>query len=751
MGIPEICISFIVALIGIAYPLMLQVISRLEDKYSSMHILTLIKEEKTWNVFRKSLVGSMVIVFLYVVLNYPLFELNAKLFTICLHLISILLIIGTLVTVTSFVLFTKNVFVYDSITELIKYLINKDKELYQKDDVYLLAIADVLYTGIRQNNMTIIEHIQNYLYEVFQRYRDNCTNLEIEYPNLYYDIVYRSIVELAILKENKIPSLEHIMVSGQYFIGDSEKFSIHETTYSWIWNNLLAAIEHDREDYIMLYWERAHQYITYNLQFIGEDVDYSSGEIRNKEAVERRKKERERFMEFHFALGGLLLYTNRYDVIGRVFRYTTSMPPTYELLPNTMDEIFKQYFKFQSHFGHDFLTILKRYSFPNLEGIYREDIIKNWICKYLTLLFLRQYSIVPYLIIMKPLDYPAIPESQAEKKNWIENLKYFKMRVAEHLVNTKLLQSVRLDFLTDERIKEIKHTPPLKYIDELQAEVEVDFTKTEIEQPISEKKRDEYFKFSSDYITKTFDSTKFINNQGEVNKDFSDKDFCGTYSIIDKSLFAEHQPAENQDYHQFLAESLSEVYFNEISIMFHVHTRKRYLFKAEDLFQAIDKLNLSPDKHIIIAFGINLLEHADFSQIKGLNSDGYNGIRICLIRNCNHLLVGQTLFIVRKDCLPVIDYSDTQQSDIEKYSLKKLNEEYKIYASVIDLYRNENLRRECSASKTEDELLKSVLMKICVNLRFRWRNEMNMIAFKLYSKYGKQGLINKVDEITPFD
>ncbi len=747
MGIPEICISFVIALIGIAYPLMVQVISRLEDKYTSIQVLNLIKSELVWRIFRVSMISSLIVVLLYVVINYPLIELDAKIFHTSLNLLVIVLIIGSALSVTSFILFTKKVFDYNSTTKLVQDLIRKDRKVFQKEDIYFKAIADVLYHSIRQHNETIIVTISDYIYEVFHRYRDNYKGSEIEYPYLYYELVYKTIEELAILKERRITFLEYRTVGGIWFFGETKNYSIHESTFSWIWKNLLLAIEYKRDDYVMFYWERAHQHITYNLQYLQEVIDYPSGEIRNKVEVEKRNKERERFFEFHYALGGLLLYNKRYEAVGRIFHYTTSMPPRYELLTNTMDEIFKQYYNFRDPYDNDFMRIRQRYYFPNIEGINSEYIIKNWICKYLALLFLRQYSIVPYLIIMKPLDYPAIPESQREKKMWLDNLSYFKLQISEQLENISLLKSVGLDFLVDERIEKIEHPKPLDFMDNLIKKVEENYIKTEVEQPISEKKKRDFFNFTQKEMVAAFEKHKFIINQGKIDTKYKDWFIEGENTIIDKSSFAENQAADNMNYHSFLAESVSDRYHSGVSEIFYRQTRKRFLFKPEDLFQAIDNLKLSPEEHIIIAFGINLFEHTDYSIIKGLQDGEYKGIKIQTFRKCNYHLVGQSLFILRKDCLPLIDYLESEPSEIEKYSLEKIDEEYKIYASVIDLFRNENLRNELTQSRPEEDFMKSVYMSIAIVVRFRWHEEMNMISLRIYSKYDERGLTNSPNEI----
>lgn len=283
-------------MIGLAYPLMLQVIARLEDKYQSINILNLIKNEVVWKVYDFSIKSSLVVVLIYILINHPLLDLDDKIFHISIQIVAITLIVGTLLTVIFFLLFTNLVLVYYSSTKLIHYLIIKDRKLYKTEEAYLNAIADILYQSIRQQNEPISHTISDYLYEAFQRCRDNHIGEEIEYPYSYYVLVNKTIEELAILKDKRIPRLEYRTAGGIWLLGETKEYSIHESTYYWLWHNLLLAINYKRDDFVMYYWERAHYHITYNLSFIQPDYDYETGEIRNADAITKRNQERERFL-----------------------------------------------------------------------------------------------------------------------------------------------------------------------------------------------------------------------------------------------------------------------------------------------------------------------------------------------------------------------------------------------------------------------------------------------------------------------
>lgn len=145
----------------------------------------------------------------------------------------------------------------------------------------------------------------------------------------------------------------------------------------------------------------------------------------NQAAVDKRKAERQKFIEFHFALGGLLTFKERYACIKRIFNHTQSQPPRYELLPKSMHEIFKFYFDLRDPYERNYTWISHQYPFPELSGLNADYVIKKWIMSYMAILFLRQWTIYPYLLTMRPLDFPPIPTTQGEIKEWIDGLKNY--------------------------------------------------------------------------------------------------------------------------------------------------------------------------------------------------------------------------------------------------------------------------------------------------------------------------------------
>jgi len=221
------------------------------------------------------------------------------------------------------------------------------------------------------------------MYLTFQKQREKNENGSTQYPVSYYEVVYKSTEELANLKSKKLAFLEYRTVGGLWLLGETRGSQISGTTYLWIWRNLLLSIKYERDDMIIYYWQNAHRYFSYQLKRILPKYEYENFKITNEEDIKNRDIERYRFLEFHYALGGLLLHSKRYSCIRRIFSYTTSIPPNYELLPETMDEIFKMYIEFRDPHEEKFTWISQTYPFPETEGLNADYLIKKWICEYI--------------------------------------------------------------------------------------------------------------------------------------------------------------------------------------------------------------------------------------------------------------------------------------------------------------------------------------------------------------------------------
>ena len=742
----SLCVSFIATILGIAYPILLEVVSRLDEKYSSQTIVDLFSKEKENKYFTLFLKISLLSLFIWVLKLPPLFKVKG-LDNIIGNSAQYILVLSTTLLIVSFFYFVKKVLIYYTPTKYLPYLISRHNKSGEANDYeFFRAIADVLYFSIKNQNEKISKSISDFMYGAFKKIRDANENTEVIYPSIYYELVYTTIEELASQKNKRLTFLEHRTAGSVWLLGEFGNTKPSENTYIWIWRNLQLAIKYQREDYIIYHWETAYQYVRQSLDFIYPTHSDSSFEITNQKEMDLRLADRKKFLEFHYALGGVLLYKKHYNSIYRAFTYTQSIPPQYELLPDTMDEVFGLYFSFRDPYEMKHPWISSRYSFPDLGGLNSDGIIKKWICKYVALLFIRQYSIVPHLITMKPLNLPRIPPTQGEKRQWIDNLDYFKSLVDEVLKDKELLSTTGLDFITDEWCEKYKQTKPLEFIEKVKQKVIESFEGTEIEQPVSETKVQRFKETTKAILTPIFEEYEVINNQveqtGELNKWYVN----GQSHIIDKSGLAENQDAEHLNFDSFLPESFSNKYRDAISEIFVLVSSKSFLLNPQDIAQAIGRLGINPTDYVIVSFGI------DIDELLTKNSNAsLVGIKTIKFQYRNYHLVGDSLFVLKLSDLPRLNYREIKAEEIKKYSLSRVIDKYNVYVTVVDLNNSPDLRDTFAESSNEKDLRKSAYMAIFMSLEVQWKKNIHCVQIKQASAYRERGIINTLNDIKPID
>jgi len=620
----------------------------------------------------------------------------------------------------------------------------------EPDLKYFSALSDLLLQSIKTQQTTYSRTLSDFFYTAFKKVRDKFTNEPVVYPELYYETVYRAIEELAILKEKRNYLLEHRTSGGVWLLGEIQGKEISEITYAWLWKNLLLALRYGQDDLIMNHWETCHQYYSYSMPNIYPEYNNEANnfQVSNQAAVDKRKAERQKFIEFHYALGGLLLFKERYACIKRIFHHTQSQPPKYELLPESMLEIFKFYFDVRDPYERKYTWISHQYPFPALSGLNSDFVIKKWIMSYMAILFLRQWTIFPYLMTMRPLDFPPIPTTQGEIKQWIDGLDFFKELVSEHLKNTELIKTLDLDFISPEWCAENHKSYPTTFIEEFKSTLEGAYHSNALDLPLSNEKILQFENSTKAIIESAIEKFNPINNSTVTNDDNTDKWYVnGQRMLQSKDAFAENPEVHHIEFDSFLAsvvsrslnEGLGEIFFRKMS--------KSYLLKTEDFFKAIDKLEID-ETHVIVNFGINLDYFINQLNVSGLSNDKYKNTDIYSFSGSH--IVRDSLFILKKTDLPSISTKPIAEEIIVKYNLKKISETINLYASVIDLnHTTLEVYNENKQNKTDDEIRKSVLLSIIISSEFKWKKNIEVIQLSKYSEFFQKGIPNKLDDVKP--
>ncbi|MEI6678266.1 MAG: hypothetical protein WCL21_06645 [Mariniphaga sp.] len=739
----EIYISVTITILGLAYPILLQVIARLDEKYGSTLIVELFDKEQIKKWFKILLVTSLVSIFIWTFKFKPFIQLDGWDYLIN-NSANILILLNATALVVLFFQFVNKILVYYTPAKFINYLIGKHNKK-GSDLQYFKALTDVFLLSVQKQNQTISQTLSRFFYDAFKKEREKSNSKAVEYPEAYYSLVYKSIEELAIQKNKKNSSLEYSTAGSIWLLGEMSEYEISEVTYIWLWRNILLAIKYEQDDMILYHWETADRFFEYCLNYVPAVHNKENFEITNKEAIEKREQERHKFLEFHYALGGLLMYKKRYNCINRIFRYTTSQPPRFELLPETMNELFYRYMEFRDPYDLKYAFISSKYGFPEQNGIGSDGVVKKWISSYLSVLFLRQYTIIPYLITMRPLDFPALPKTQGEKRQWNIELDFFKKLVIETTDNIELIEILNFKFITKEWCKESKKPDPIDFINELKELLTQKYEEGATSQTVSDEKRNLFYNSSSMILEKTFLLFSQIKNKIIYTENYNKWFISGLRMIQDKDPFSENPETCHLNYDTFLATETGGIIKDGISQTFLYKRSRSYLLKPEDIFKGIEELDAN-ENYLILSFGINISYYIDYFKVKGLTLDQFNGLLIIQVPGSR--IVSPSIFIIKKDELPNIISQEIGAEIIGRFSLEKINEEYKIYASVLDLNLvTEEIRAENSQGKSEDELRKSVLLSLTVNTEIRWKKSVELVQFIEYSEYRQQGLPNGLSDI----
>ncbi|MDA3865478.1 MAG: hypothetical protein PF489_01880, partial [Salinivirgaceae bacterium] len=466
MNQEAILISFIVAILGIAYPILLQVITRLDEKYNSTIILDLIKSEKEWKIFKLTLFSALIITGIHL-LKRPLIYDFGIFNTLISHSGIILLYVSTGLLITSYIFFVHKTIIYYHPQELVKYLIEKSKHNNTTENKPIQGLTDILMLAIKTADAKIARELTKFFTSYFSNKRDELANSENPYwDKTYIQIIRRGTEELLNQKSKRVSYLNRNIVGGLWLLGTEKGNKIPEETYQILWENLINSIEYDRPDFVMKIWQNSHDYYRNNFyEFQNDNVDL---------------EERNRFLEFHYAMGGLLLFSKKYKLINSIFNYITNLPPKYFLLPDTFNEIFYFLIRFREpeYYNNTFIGV--RYQYSGSQGLDSEFLIKKHTQLYLGLLFIRQYSLHKYYTFEAPLAEPSIPPEQKDKKLLIEYIPQLKNFINEIMNDKELIISLEWEKLITYLNEDSNDKSPSKLINNYIQKLEQSLEETEI-------------------------------------------------------------------------------------------------------------------------------------------------------------------------------------------------------------------------------------------------------------------------------
>lgn len=743
----ELIIPLVAAILGIALPMLFGIIQRIDDKYQSTRLIRLFVKERWTICFLVALITSIVLLF------YSLIApANSNDFghfnTFIDDSVAILLYIVCMCLIVCLFMVCWLIYIYHDPIELQERLLHPTISMERRN-----AWLEFFVAMLKKNNTNVLRRAYQALYEWSIDMHKGKTNQIVEYSFDFYDGII-TINETLCEQNKKATTIANGSDIITILFDNTQGTMIAPKTFGVIWFCLSRQLFYNRQEWVMNYWITAHQYYLFNLPKYYEnqkEIDLDGNPfLITKERVQSRDLERKEFFDFHIALGGLLLYRKEYDLLKQIIYYSNSQPPQYVLIPGRFAEIYLLCMDLLSFSPIN--NYESKYPFLNLQyGIRNENIIKEWILKYLILLMLRLYTVDETYLTYDSFGLPGIPQKLMKKKGWLNNIPIIKQYINDESFEEWLVHILPID---KSKIKFIRKKLE-NLVDELKSNLENSIDLQQKEQQLSPTEINSFHDVASKIISDNISpyASLFSN---KIEENYIDYETAGRLREVEPAeLFYDDKTISYVNFKESLSYKLIydfKYYFLRTFML--QKNRKRYRVFAEDIKEAFHRLKFDKDKHVILGFHVNWLSifKEDCHRVNDLLYKTSDGIELHSLQGDVTLELMDNIIILDKQNLPGLYYHEPEKDFIDKYKLSCFNQTYKLYLSEIKLNENSSILNEIlkRGGATEDELRKSVLVCGELNIHTRWKKNVPIVFIKVLNQYRDNGNDNLLD-ILPFN
>lgn len=750
----EICVAIDIAILTIAYPIIVDKTASIGDKYHSQYIPVLFTRELPERIFAKITIGkgeyrisnfeatlyaTLVSFFFLIFRRPPLFGWDNWIINNSADLL--VLSLSSVLTVFFFIWLNKVVLYSGKSKSLLKHIIRKHDAVKGEEirEYHLKAINELTFYAIEKQDEHLQKTLLDFYFKVFAGIRKNHTRTtHLQYPIDLYFLVSRLNAEATETQNRKLKDLEHMAVSGSWLLGkDFETITISEETYKWLWNNIFTISNHPR--LVKMFWANSSEYFDFELNEIHEEYGTDYSVPNNIEEIRKRKDERSRFIEFHYALGGLLLYRKQYSTIAYLFEYSQSDPPDYVLLPERMTEIFNWLEHFRNEFRRNGMPIDWRYYFEDHGSLGSKKQVGYWICCYLALLFIRQYTLNKRYGYQDFTAPPNLPKDIWQLENWLDNVSFFEKCLDDILGNKKLLKKIEFGLIVDKNKDAFK-----TFITSLKEAIGNKIEEQKHSAKMSREKIEKFYSSSSRIISEAFkDYELVLVKSGSLNESELGIPISGSKILLPKSAFTEGD-VPNINYDSVFAEAVANQGIRrQIPFSFSFARTRKYLFNRDNILVALNKI-INGRKDIVI---VGIRVGPEFKQLiqASVFSDKVRYIP------ATQTSFQDTLFVLSQNDMPWIEYRDISQDEKDELKLFEINPNLRLYASVIDINdkENEKIKGKWDDIGDKENLTLKVQVAIALDTIIHWKNHRSVIQVNITSQYREQGIQDDINDIVP--
>ena len=255
----DIIIPIATAILGVALPLLLGVIQRIDEKYESTRLMKQFINERATKYFGGILVATILLLF-YLLIAPP----NKNDFGIFTEYVNnsavIIATVACVLLCFSFFKVIWLIYIYHNPINLQEHLLKGKIKIETRQ-----AWFEFFVSMLKQDNVNVLSKGFGSLYEWCIELRKGNEWKEIQYPKEFYDGII-ALNEKLCSQKKKVVSISNGNDALKIFFDDTQLTIIHPLTFKKIWIGLNQQLYYNRKDLILEYWGAAHQHFSFYMK-----------------------------------------------------------------------------------------------------------------------------------------------------------------------------------------------------------------------------------------------------------------------------------------------------------------------------------------------------------------------------------------------------------------------------------------------------------------------------------------------------
>lgn len=639
-------ISIFAALMGMAYPLILQAIQRIDEMYNSSKLAAYFQKQWFFHLFSRLLLVSIPVSIVAPFLLYYFRDFSWMMILSAAHALIVFAL-----AMSAFILF-KYIMMTINPSKFFEYL---EYKLYGSHPP-LTEIFQIQKYASDKDNEELFGNITTSISVYLNSYRKN------KRDDVAIDVwkMFRELYKQHSKRDNHFFSNRNLIVS--YFFSPEEQIFLSEEEYIYIWQTVDAVVHADNESWVYNYWTYTNQYYMFTLDH------YSKND-------EELKLQQERFKEQHFMIGALLTYNQKYVLLKRLMYFSNALPPTYDLVPSSFNIIILQ-LKSLIEKKDMPIELTKQYLMIGApQDVSSDGFILSYAYKYASLLLIRLFTVNDWNITYSnPMGLPEISSDYTVEdlneevymmnrlkhniSSWFEEKDAIRQTIGEGRVVVDDVLN-----LCDEYIERCK-----KQIETLNNSMEVD------------PEKQEYIK--SHLLSALKDYPLALPIFGDINTDDYERNIINNYVKfqIDKEILKVGTNVNASNLPDVIVGHLNELAYKAYNLLFLIQSSVRNVRIAyKDIKRVLDVIGVN-EKNAVISLGVYL---GNYEAIYGKedddkfdDKDGYRTYKGCNIYSIPS--TQQSIVVMQKSDIPFV--RKEKLADDKKLDL--IDEEEFFYSNI---------------------------------------------------------------------